>query len=191
MTCWYWQFGSSYLNMRIIKIWWTDSDAWTWLMSRSQFPRDRDRSLKSGPNSVGAGAVRAGPDIAGVGAGAGFRSRDRIYNGIHLNFGIKYYRMHEKVGAGSEEAGAGAGAVKDRSQPGPNRNRSRSCKDGFQIVLSTRRTEASSRRPGSSFIIMRFPYILQALNVFKVPCCASFATIFRSYSYRCYTIPSS
>jgi hypothetical protein len=56
-----------------------------------------------------------GPPL--LGAGTDFRSRhrlrDRIYNGIYLNFGIKYYRMHEKFGAGSDEAGAGA--VKDRS----------------------------------------------------------------------------
>ncbi len=76
------------------------------------FP-DRHRSRKSGPNSVG--------------AGADFRSRDRIYNGINLKFGIKYYIMHEKVGAFSEDAGDGA--FEDRSQPG----RSRSCKDQSQI----------------------------------------------------------
>jgi hypothetical protein len=85
-------------------------------MSRSQFSR------KSGPNSVGAGAggVRDGPDLQIAGAGAGtVRDRSRfswsrnqfsvpgpapgtIHNGIDLNFGIKYYRMHEKNGAGSE-----------------------------------------------------------------------------------------
>jgi hypothetical protein len=68
-------------------------------MSRSQFFRDRDRSRKSGPNSVGAGAgagaVRDGPAL--LEAGADFRSRDRLrdrmYNGAHLNFIIKYCRM--------------------------------------------------------------------------------------------------
>jgi hypothetical protein len=105
-------------------------------MSRSQFSRDRERSRNSGPNSVGAGAraVRDGPAL--LGAGAVFRSRDllsdRIYNGTYINFGIKYYRMHEKIGAGSEDAGAGA--VKDRSQPG--RSRGWSCKDRSQICRS-------------------------------------------------------
>jgi hypothetical protein len=96
-----------------------------------------DRSRKSSPNSVGAGvgtgAVRGSPAL--LGASADFRSLDRICNGIHLNFGIKYYRMHEKIRAGSEEARAGA--VKDRPQPGGSR--SRSCKDRSQIYRSRSR----------------------------------------------------
>jgi hypothetical protein len=68
-------------------------------MSRSQFSRDRDwsrdRSRKSGPNSVGAGARAVWDGSAFLGAGADFRSRlrDCIYNGIHHNVGIKYIQI--------------------------------------------------------------------------------------------------
>ncbi len=50
------------------------------------------------------------PELLGIGSallGArdDFRSlhrlRDRIYNGIYLNFGIKYNIIHEEIGAGS------------------------------------------------------------------------------------------
>ncbi len=101
-------------------------------MSRSQFFLERERSRKSGPNSVGvgAGSVRDCPTL--LEAGSDFRSWDRLRDEFIMEFIsislLNNYGIHERIRAGSEEAGAVA--VKNRFQPG--RSRSRSYKDRFQ-----------------------------------------------------------